>query len=203
MIIFATLLWEPNDRSLDTSRCYDETWVERLYRGVARNYVGPFRLVVYTDKLRRFSEPVEARICLPKRPGYSDCIRPYEMGEPMILMGLDTVIAGPIDHLVNYCLTADTLALPRDPYHPQRACNGVALVPGGMAHIAETHNGQNDMEWLRTFPHAFIDDLFPGHVVSYKGSVERVGLADARIVYFHGKRKPHELSAPWIKEHWR
>lgn len=59
------------------------------------------------------------------------------------------------------------------------------------------------MEWVRRFAHRFIDDLFPGQVLSYKGAVKRQGLGDARIVYFHGREKPHELPhVGWIREHW-
>jgi hypothetical protein len=60
------------------------------------------------------------------------------------------------------------------------------------------------MEWVRRFPHAYLDDDFPGQVVSYKGHVEKKGIGDARIVYFHGERKPHQLpDHPLVREHWR
>lgn len=58
------------------------------------------------------------------------------------------------------------------------------------------------MDWLRRQPHAVIDDLFPGQVVSYKGHVMQHGLGDARIVYFHGFEKPHELHLEWINRNW-
>lgn len=204
MITIATLHWQANDRGHAFSAMYDESWVERLYRGFARNLTQPFRFVVYTERWRSYDVPTVQVVDLPERPTYADCIRPYEMGEPMILAGLDTVVTGNIDHLADYCLSPDSrLALPRDPYKPERACNGVALVPGGLEAIATEHRGENDMAWLRTKPHAFIDDLFPGQVVSFKGKVEAQGLGDARIVYFHGHRKPHELREPWISEHWR
>lgn len=121
----------------------------------------------------------------------------------MILVGLDTVVTGNCDHLVDYCYTAEHFALPRDPYNKAQACNGVALVPAKHGHIGHDHNGENDMEWVRKFPHNYIDDLFPGQVNSYKGHVESYGLGDTRICYFHGMKKPHQLSRePWIKKHW-
>lgn len=137
------------------------------------------------------------------QPSYADCIEPYGMNVPMILVGLDTVITGPINHLAEYCLTADRIALPRDPNRPEICCNGVALVPAGQKAVFDEWSGENDMAWLRARHHAFIDDLFPGQVVSYKGHVKKNGLGDARIVYFHGQEKPHELTdQPWIREHW-
>lgn len=182
MITIATLFWQANAKSRDFSSMYDEAWVEKLYRGFARNLTRPFRFVCYTDRPRQFAEPIEQRQIASETPGYADGIQPYEMGVPMILVGLDTVVTGNIDHLSDWCMTADKIALPRDPYMKTRACNGVALVPAGMQHIAATHNGENDMEWLRLFPHHFIDDLFPGQVVSYKGAVEGRHLQDERKI---------------------
>lgn len=203
MITVATLLWDANARSRDFSTMYDEGWVERLYRGFARNLTGPFRFVCFTDRRRRFAEPIEASLIRDPSPSYATCIEPYRLGVPMILCGLDTVVTGNVDHLAEYCRTARVFALPRDPYRPAIACNGVALVPKGHLKVATMHAGENDMEWVRRFPHAFIDDLFPGQVVSYKGSVEKAGLGDARVVYFHGKKKPHELAqVDFVREHW-
>lgn len=205
MLNVATCLWRPNEDSFEFSRGYDESWVEKLYRAALRNLAVPFRFVLFTDEIRRSLYPQILQLPLLRRPiDYGSFTEPYRMGQPMILMGLDTVITGNIDHLARYCLTADTVALPRDPYAPHRACNGVALVPAGQQGIYERWSGENDMEWLRAQPHVFIDDLFPDSVVSYKGSVLERGLRDARIVYFHGRPKMAELldDVTWVKEHW-
>lgn len=183
---------------------YDESWVTRILHGTSRNLSLPFRFVLFTDRERDFPPEVIQIRMRAEHPTYADCIEPYSLNEPMILMGLDTVITGPINHLAEYCLTADRIALPRDPYRPEICCNGVALVPGGQRAVFDEWRGQNDMEWLRSRPHAFIDDLFPGQVLSYKGHVKKGGgLGDARIVYFHGALKPHELTdLSWIRQHW-
>lgn len=204
MITIATLFWDANAQSLPFSRIYTEAWVERLYRGFSRNLTRPFSFICYVDRVRDFAEPIQQRLIASAKPGYADCIQPFEMGVPMILCGLDTIVTGNVDHLADYCLNADRMALPRDPYQPSRSCNGVCLVPEGWEAVAIDHRGENDMEWLRRFPHAFIDDLFPGHVQSFKGAVRDRGLGDTRVVYFHGREKPHELpKVGWIAEHWR
>lgn len=204
VITIATLFWQANAASKPFSTAYTEEWVERLYRGFARNLTAPFRFVCFTDRERTFAEPIEQVRILDPKPSYATCIEPYRLGVPMILVGLDTIVTGNIDHLAASCFTRKNLGLPRDPYHLSRACNGVALVPAGMEVIGLSHRGENDMEWVRRFPHSFIDDEFPGQVVSYKGHVEKRGLGDARIVYFHGLKKPPELQhLPWIQEHWR
>ena len=203
MITVATLFWQANRKGQAYSSMYDTSWVEKLYRGVARNLTQPFDFVCYVDRAYAFAEPINTRQIRSEVPSYADCVQPFEMGVPMILMGLDTVITGPIDHLADYCLTADTIALPRDPYRPSRACNGVCLVPEGNEHVFTAWNGENDMDWMRKQEHVLIDDLFPGQVQSFKGAVRDQGLGDTRICYFHGAEKPHELAEPWIAEHWR
>lgn len=202
-LIVASLFWEPNQESFAFSRMYDESWVEKLYRGFERNLSVPWKFVLYTDKEREYAHPIEQVIMRNPTPGYADCIEPYEMNKPMILVGLDTVVTGDCDELAEWCLEGNPLALPRDPFAPWRACNGVALVPAGKKKIYDRHNGENDMEWLRAQPHVFLDDVFPGYVQSFKGHVRDKGLGDERIVYFHGKEKPHELDLPWISKHWR
>jgi hypothetical protein len=204
VITIATLFWQPNAKSKAFSCCYSEEWVEKLYRGFARNLTEPFRFVCYTDRDRTFAEPIEQVRMRSAEPGYGDCIQPYELNVPMILVGLDTVVTGNCDHLAAYCFTADTIALPRDPYAKHQACNGVALVPAGNGHVWERWDGENDMVWCRQQPHVFIDDLWPGQVHSWKGAVKRQGLGDTRICYFHGAEKMHELpDVGWIAEHWK
>lgn len=200
----ATLFWQANAHSKSFSTMYTEEWVERLYRGFARNLTRPFRFVCFTDRARDFAEPI-FEIVQPDlgEAGYGDCIRAYAIDGPMILVGLDTVVTGNCDALADYCFAADRQALPRDPYKRSRACNGVALVPTGWMQIAKEHRGENDMEWVRGYPHNFIDDVLPGQVASYKGAVRGRSLRDERIVYFHGEQKPHQISDPWVREHWR
>lgn len=198
-----TLLWDANDGSYAFSSMYDESWVEKLYRGFRRNLTLPFEFICFTDRERTFAEPVTQYRITSKKPSYADCIEPYRLGRPMILVGLDTVVTGNVDHLARHCLESPMIAVPRDPFFPETVCNGVALVPEGHEWIWARHRGENDMDWIRSLARKeVIDDLYPSHVVSYKGHVMFEGIGDARIVYFHGEQKPHQLDEPWIREHW-
>ena len=206
----ACCLWDANEGSRPFSTFYDETWVDKLYRAYARSLTLPFKFVCFTDHVRQFSEPIEQvgfKKLNGELPDYGQLIEPFRLNEPMILTGLDTVITGNIDHLMSYCFLGDKVALPRDPNHLDTICNGVALVPRGHSDIYHLWDGGNhylsDMDWLRRQDYAVLDDLFPGHVVSYKCHVKAKGLGDARIVYFHGKEKPHEISEPWVDLHWQ
>lgn len=204
MITIATLLWDANKTSYPFSRMYDESWVTRLLHGFSRNLSLPFRFVLFTDRERHFpGEDIIQERLSSTIPSYGDCIEPFRLNMPMILVGLDTVITGPVNHFAEYCLKSKMIALPRDPNQPHTCCNGVALVPAGHSKVFEDWRGENDMLWLRKQPHVFTDDMCPDQVVSYKARVKKNGLGDARIVYFHGDEKPHQLTdQPWIRKHW-
>ena len=203
-LMICTLLWAPNEKTEHFSQMYDEEWVEKLYRGFARNLTVPFTFVCFTDRPRHSELSISWSV-IPGlgKNGYGDCILPYMLGGPMILVGLDTVVVGNIDLMAQYVLAGGEYALPRDPFWPTRACNGVALIPEGMEIIYHEHQGENDMEHVRKYPHVFIDDLFPGQVVSYKCHVKEHGWDGVKIAYFHGKEKPHELTDPMILQNWR
>jgi hypothetical protein len=204
MLKVVTMLWDANAESLEFSRCFDESWVMKLYDGVARNLTKPYQFVLFTDRQRELGDRDVLQILIDGLSvGYHSFIEPFRLDDPMILMGLDTIVTGNIDHLAEFCLSSDIMALPVDPYHPTRVCNGVALVPAGQRDVYEQWSGENDMEWLNGQRYKVSDRLFPGHVVSFKACAKNYGLRDARIVYFHGWEKPHEVDVDWVGQHWR
>lgn len=200
MLTIATMLWQPNQSSQSFSRCYTPIWADKLCRGFMRHLRQPFRFVCFVDKRYMFEEPVEALPIESNAPDYGCFIEPFKLDGPLIVVGLDTVITGNCDHLADYCYSGDKVALPRAVYKKGTVCNGVALVPPGSRHIYSRWNGENDMEWLRKQDYEVIDNLWPGHVVSYKGHVKNNGVGDARIVFFHGKEKPHEINHPVVAQ---
>lgn len=207
MLTVTTCLWDANDASHTFSRCYDETWVNRLYAGFKRNLTQPFRFVCFTDRQREFAPGIEWRLLKDKEPHYGACIEPFQMDCPMIFCGLDTVIVGNIDHLADYALTATKPAVPRDPFPTSRweKTNAVVIAPAGCrAMLWDGYAGENDMDWINTRDVDLLDELFPAEIVSFKGRVQWMGIEDeTRVVYFHGMRKPHELLAhEWVREHW-
>lgn len=204
MFHVVTALWDANEHSRDFSQGYSEVWVDRLYAGFKRHLSLPFVFTVMVDRFRRFAND---DICQEQLAGgphsYADLIQAFRRNQPMILVGLDTIITGHIDHFADYCLTASEIALPRNPKKPEVSCNGVALVPAGKRAWFNDWRGENDMAWMDSRPHVLIDDLFPGQVLSAKVQVKRNGLGDARIVYFHGHPKPTAMTdVDWVKRHW-
>jgi hypothetical protein len=203
-LVVATCLWDANQHSQPFSRGYNESWVEKLYRGFARNLTVPFHFFLFTDRPRNFTEQIHQRPLTSKRLDYGCFTEPYKLNEPMMLVGLDTIIVGNIDHMVDWCMNGDRIALPRDPYKPEQSCNGVALVPAGHRKVFDDWRGESDMVWLRKFPWKPIDDLWPGQVLSLKAhKIRDVGLQEARIVYFHGDPKPPAvMNLAWVRQHW-
>lgn len=203
MLTVATCFWEPNKHSVPSSQCYTPIWVDRLYRAFKRNLSKPFRFVVLTDKEYEFTPGVDQERLSTDEPTWASMIEPFRIEGPLIVVGLDTIIRGNLDHMAAWCESADRIALPRSP-GKDYACNGVALAPSGQTGIYKNWRGENDMEWLRSFPHYFIDELFKEQVVSYKCYVRPRGLRQSRIVYFHGAPKMHDLlEKDWVKAAWR
>lgn len=204
MLHVACCLWDCNNKSQSFSRCYDESWAEKLYRGFKRNLTRPFRFVVFTDRERTFNEPIWQERLRAQMPDYGCLIEPFRLGGPLIVCGLDMVVLGNIDHLAAYCEQPGLIALPRDPYRPERSINPIVLVPPGHSNIFADWSGENDMDWLRGFEWHAIDDLWPGQVLSLKAHrVRDVGPGDARIIYMHGLPKADALGhLAWVREHW-
>lgn len=202
MLIVATCFWRQNWKTAPASRGYEPYWVNRLYRGFERNLTVPFQFVVFTDREYGLDAEIEQLPLSTTEPGWEAMIEPFQIEGPAIIVGLDSVVTGNCDALAEYCFNADRIALPLSP-GKDFACNAVVLKPRGHTDIFTTWNGENDMEWLRTFPHEFIDQRFPGQVQSYKCHIRPNGLGDTRIAYMHGRPKADELGhLDWIKRHW-
>lgn len=203
-LIVTSVLWDANQHSQDFSRCYTEEWAAKLFRGFARNLTVRHQAVLFTDRRRELPASVE-QVVIPDLGacGYGDCVRPFMLNRPMIFAGLDTIVVGNCDKLARYCLEADRIALPKHP-HREESINGVVLSPAGQRHIFDQWRGENDMEWMRRWPHNRIDDLWPGRVLSWKGHV--VGKPRPQktaIIYFHGVPKPHQLQEEYlVRRHW-
>lgn len=205
-LTLAACLWDTNDKSEAFSRCYSDEWAVRLFAGFRRNLTVPTRSVLFTDWARDLPAFIE-QIVDPSvgSNGYGDCIRPFCLNEPMIFAGLDTVVVGNCDKFARYCFESDKMALPSHPNHPELAINGVVFCPAGQRRIFDEWRGENDMEWLRQFPHERMEKLWSGRVISVKHGLKknRALPGPARIVYFHGEAKPHKLeNLDWIRRHW-
>ena len=209
---------------------YDESWVDKLYRGIARNYSGTFDFICLTEKKYKFEEPI-------REVRYSRSIDQYgwmslmEMYRPDLCtgkrftIGLDTIITGPLDEIFAY--DVKKVAVCTDPIFPKLICNAVTMSTldfceefWGMWTSDEYNilqenklsfgsvSAPSEMVLLRNSygDSPCLDLIFGGRILSYKVHVRShyQRLEDASIVYFHGVPKPHQiLNESWVVENWK
>ncbi len=215
MLNVVTMLWDADEGTPPNSRCFDESWVEKLYGNFRRQLTRPFRFICFSEHWRRMNPDIEhAAILQPSRGGarWGRLLEPFRLNEPMILADLDTVIVGNIDHMADYTMGERVIVQPRNPYNAEESIAGFVLVPRGHRWVydswVENHsfNGSN-MEWLRQFKCNFFDTLWgDDEVVSLKATdIRRKGLSPkTKVVFFHGSPKQNKLTQlDWVRDNWR
>lgn len=212
MITFTATLYNGRDVPRHSRDIFTPEWADKLYRGIARNFDKPFRFVCVTDEPESaFAEPIETLGFENYRHNMwciIECLR--VTGDPVIFMGLDTIITGNITHMADL---RPRFAMLRDPYHEKRMCSGVMVwreardiydrfVADQSKADYTLANKPSDMRWLHQNgrPDMDLETALPGQIRSYKVHCKD-GPGDARIVYFHGVPKPHELN-DWTRDHW-
>jgi hypothetical protein len=221
VITFACVLFRPIAVP-KWSQCYSPEWVDKLYRGIRRNYHGRFRFVCFTDKPYDFAEPeIEQVALLWPELQWMTLLEPFRLSaDRMLVMGLDTVITGDLSDIASY---NGHIALCRDPSQPSRSCNAIVSVSRAASELLWhmfadrpehwtakcQYNGYpSEMLFLRdaVIDPDFFDDMCPGQVLSYKAHVcANHDSSNARVVYFHGSPKPPHLAPQhqWVVDAWR
>lgn len=221
----------------DSLYCLED--VNKLFRGVKRNTTIPFDFILHAgpeaqkpgkldgleDGIRVIESPYPSWWVGMKSADPDN--RPWIKTDSILGLGLDCVITGSLDDLINY---PSNLASMRDwPSHfpidaaRRNDCNlEVTLVRGDADRkIWEEYVRVGKPQWDHACPpenrvwsmcaqgwindtKAVHVDLFPETwVCSYKYQVLRKGLpADARIVSFHGKPKPKDVPDQFVKDNW-
>lgn len=188
---------------------FDVEYVDKLERAVRRHLPMPHQFVCFSN----VEVPCER---IPLQHGWPGWWAKMEMYSPHIPDGrilyfdLDTLIVGDLSDIAaidEFAMTCNFL----DPENGLGA--GVMMIEDRQrvwnafrpkAHIAQFRSDQeflNDLALAKSF-----DDLVPGQVISYKRDVRRQDVlpADARVVSFHGKPRPHQLPDDhWIRQHWQ
>ena len=211
--------------------------VNKLIRGVRRNTTIPHEFILYAGtearKPGRLDGLEPGVTVIPSEypswwVGMKGCDpdnRPWIKTDSIFSMGLDCVIVGSLDDLINF---PSNLAAMKD--YPSHSC------PKGMENDCSLDvtlfrdNADRplwneyvrvgkptwDMRvsagkefnmcaqgWINTTRSVHVD-LFPeNQVISYKLGVKDRGLPpDCRIVSFHGRPKPRDVQESWLTEHW-
>lgn len=149
-----------------------------------------------------------------------ELFNPDLIEDDIFYIDLDTVIVGDFDHM----LENSTLAALRDFYFPGCAASGIMRIPHAAKPAIwrklrllsrEKLNGyKGDGELLREIvDFDFLQEQYPGEIISYKAHIAGRRMAGfsprfshgngalpaaAKIVCFHGRPRPWQLSLPWI-----
>lgn len=218
MITFACVLKSP---PVESHKKYTSEWVDKLYRGIARNYHSKFNFVCLSD----CNDSVEYRV-IPfesDSPGYWNKIELFRPGlfqGPVVYFDLDVVICNDI--------TEALLNLPRDKFllalEPHRDIHNSSMMFWEGAHdqlyeyyrqnqhavISEyDHNLARkgclgDQGYIGTnTAHDVIDNFVRPGFLGWIHHKVKTDLADPSVLIFTGTQKPsNNLHLDLVKKHW-
>jgi len=202
-------------------------YVNRLYHSVKRNTTIDLNFICYTEdpsgvecETREFLEPLPHWWYIiglfNKSHGFTDRV---------VYMDLDTIILNNIDHILSIDVPFITL---RDYYRPRGLQTAyIAWQPSWGEFIWERLAAQYSRDQypllrkLGRGTNGFLEDSVglgpevprlqdhvPGECVSYKVHIrdkrQACNFNDVRMVFFHGKPRPHEVAnLDWMKENWK
>jgi hypothetical protein len=136
----------------------------------------------------------------------------FDDGERVLFFDLDTVITGPIDELLAY---DGPFAGLENVYEPEELQSSVmAWRAGDYNEVWTRWNAEGrprmpdgDQEWIDLVirDKRWLQGILPGAFMSYKlDAGPRGGPAEeTKVVFFHGRPKPHQCDDEWVKRIWR
>lgn len=187
---------------------YGAKYVSELFNGIWDHLacVADCKLWCLTDD--PLTLPFDVKAIEPE-PGLQGWWNKLSLFKPGLFKGqvlyfdLDTMIVGDISGFANY--QGDFAAL-RDPYFHAQTCSAImAWEAGVMDHVyiewqamgRPRMDPRGDQQFIGMIhPKAdYWQDFLPGQAVSFKADCMPLGHVpeDARVIYFHGRPKPHEI----------
>jgi hypothetical protein len=200
---------------------YPAAYVTALQRAVELHLMRPHRFVCMTDDPAGIeAETMPVPLGLPGWWGKVALFAPF-WKRRRLFFDLDTVVRGSVDDFAEW-------AGPFAALRPFAARHGLAsglmsIAPGFRTDIwqhfaadpqaaiarcraeADPPWNQGDQRWLELMGAAcsYWQDIVPGQVVSWKTDCQAGVPPAARVIAFHGRPDPHEVSDPEIDRHWR
>lgn len=198
-------------------------WVWALKRGLNRHLDLPYRsplqdLEPRTWTLRCLSDLDLGPCTIPllhKWPGWwskIECFRPGVFGGRVLYLDLDTLPVGDLSELAAYdrafTMLASFYAAERG--HKQGESGVMAWTPGPHTEaIYEAYAGHptfrgGDGPFIRSHvEHEYLQDLYPGQLVSLKVHAKDGPPEGARLVCGHGRPRLSDPRAGWAHDAWR
>lgn len=202
---------------------YDYKYVNNLVEGIKENLTIDHKIVCLTDDSSNFSDAVDEVIKFkhdyPKWWGKIELFRPeiFE-GQQVFYFDLDTFIVGNLDEIMFY--DGEFCAL-RDFYHLHTMGSGLMSWHGDRVlriydefkanpkMAMDRFAGVGDQGWINMYRPSmdYFQDFFPNEVVSYKahcvGNNNKVTVPKkAKIICFHGRPRPHEIT-DGLSKYWK
>jgi len=209
---------------LKSGGIYDYKYVNNLVSGIKANLDVPHRIVGLTDDKRNLTEDIDRLVSFrhgwPKWWGKIELFRDdiFEDDEQVFFFDLDTFIVGSLNEIVKY--RGGFCAL-KDFYRPESMGSGMMSWNGRRVHRIYDEFIKHDRKYINNTPEgdqAFISlykpqieywqDVYPEEIISYKvhcvktpQGVSATLPEKAKVVCFHGKPRPHEITTE-LKRYW-
>jgi hypothetical protein len=186
---------------------YPDYYPERLSRSITNNLTIPHEvyLIEETDY-----------------PGWWGKINVLAERGPALWVDMDCVITGSLDDLIPGRTTADIVTARNWAQSGHGGCQSSVMYWNDASRIVEAYDpneptlgnwpprndsgclwgDQEFLTLLRDTQRIEVEYFDSAHVVSYKYHCRQGVPDDARVVCFHGKPDPHEVSADWVKQCW-
>lgn len=205
---------------------YSPEWVDKLVAAIERNSSQRNEFYCLVDRHDySFRERIIPVMIEGKIDGWSpmmETLRPEICAGPRMVLGLDTIVKGNIDAILEW---NGDCGLLDDPFEKGMICNGIGMYSqscvGRLWHLWENRNrlfGRNELMYNGAISEmAFLrktvgeectklNRLFPNQIQSYKAHWSKNDIhrrINARIVYFHGNPKPPNIEEKeLLLEHW-
>lgn len=213
-LTIVTFLWNLRDWAEGRGIEY----LNRLYRAVERNLTLPHRFVCFSEKkTKAINSGIE--VLALNVPQWRRNLRKLIMYKPnngltgrVLALDLDIVITGNIDDIAGYngrfCVCAYQMGgslvgfkagtMTKQLWRPMKELEHTE-------HIQQKTTGSERRYYKMKLEEKpdFWQELYPGQICSFKQDCHQELPKDAKIVYFHGKPKPHNrLGKGWIKDNW-
>lgn len=229
MITVVCWLWRGN-------RLYLPEHVNVLAKMLKRHLTLPHRVVCISELKNGFSKDVEyfpmpesakklGEIKSPEGVNYPSCYRRLWMfseearalGERVMMIDIDVVITGNIDHLFEY--DADFVGwAPRSEWGKEGRIGGgmYFLTPGTCNHVYDDFKGYESIKEARDAGHRGSDQAWitykmygkcpiidPDSGIYSLNDFDAEPPEDACLVQYIGNQKPWQIKSGWVAEHWR
>lgn len=208
-------------------KLYGPEYVNTLFDMVRRNLPAGLagRFVCFTDDSAGLDEGIETRALPGGLHGWWNKLylfapEAFQRGERVLYFDLDTAITGPLDAIAAY---KGPFAILRDAYRKDGLQSSVMAWEAGnwtqefwrIWNFWERPTPEGgDQAWIEQIsagmPKGFDQmrtdiwqQLFPGHLRSYKVECRTTIPKGTSVVFFHGHPRPHEVISGWVPEVWK